>query len=371
MRRKPIYLLFATLVLTMSLCSCKHASSVVSEEHSDTLQLLYARNLLIIEHDDYTEVQIANPWSSGTIMQTYEIRQPFTHAAIFIAAHAALIDELGCLDAIAGVCEPEYIADKNIHEGISKGSIANLGSAMVPDKESIINLSPDAILLSPFENVGSYSNLEQLGLPIIQCSDYMEPTALGRAEWIRFYGRLFGCAELADSLFDSIAQRYHTLCEAVAADSTGTSPTVMFDTRNGSAWYMPGGQSTLASLVRDAGGSYIFADDTHSGSIPLSFETVFDRGQDADVWFIRYSSSLPLTLSQLRSMYAPYAKFKAFNHNGIYACNNKDLIFYEETPFHPDRLLHDFIKILRPQALSSFDENEGLRYFQPLSSVLR
>lgn len=354
------------LVLLFAVGGCKHPATVSHEERSDTLQLRYAKNLLIIEHDGYTEVQIANPWSAGSVMQTFEIRQPSTRAAVFIAAHAALIDELGCLSSIAGVCEPEYIADGHILDGIRKGTIRDLGSAMVPNKEAIIDLSPDVILLSPFENVGSYSHLEQLGIPIVQCADYMEPSALGRAEWVRFYGRLFGCAERADSLFESVCRRYASLCRAVEADSTARAPSVIFDTRNGSAWYMPGGQSTLASIVRDAGGKYIFDDDEHSGSIPLSFESVFDRGQDADVWLIRYSSPYSLTLSQLRDTYAPYAKFKAFRDNNVYGCNNRNLLFYEETPFHPERLLHDFVRIFRPQALAEEQPLEGLRYFQPV-----
>ena len=364
MRRKTILLCLLCIVGLLSLSSCRHSHTSVQEDVADTLALQYARNLLIIEHADYTEVQLANPWEKGAVMQTYEIRQPFTHAAVFIAAHAALLNELGVADAISGVCEEEYIACPAIHERIAEGRIARLGSAMVPDKEAIINLSPDAILLSPFENEGTYGNLEQLGIPIIQCADYMEPTALGRAEWMRFYGRLFGCAERADSLFESVVSTYHALCEAARADSIHSSPSVMFDTRNGSAWYMPGGESTLATIVRDAGGSYIFADDTHSGSIPLSFEAVLDKGQDSDVWFIRYSSPTEFTLGDLYDMYAAYAKFKAFQEESIYGCNNADLIFYEETPFHPERLLKDFIQVLHPAA---WNDTEELRYFRKLA----
>ena len=115
------------------------------------------------------------------------------------------------LDAIIGVCEAEYIANPRIRESLAAGCITDIGSAMTPDRERIIGLNPDIILLSPYENASTYGNLESLGIPIIQCADYMETSALGRAEWMRFYGRLFGKGREADSLFTAIESRYYTL----------------------------------------------------------------------------------------------------------------------------------------------------------------
>ena len=45
---------------------------------------------------------------------------------------------------------------------------------------------------------------KELDIPIIECADYMETSALGRAEWMRFYGLLFGVAPQADSLFAEV-----------------------------------------------------------------------------------------------------------------------------------------------------------------------
>ena len=83
---------------------------------------------------------------------------------------------------------------------------------MNPDMERIIDLHPDAILLSPFENSGGYGRIEKLNIPIIECADYMETSALGRAEWMRFYGLLFGAAPQADSLFAEVDSCYSDLC---------------------------------------------------------------------------------------------------------------------------------------------------------------
>ena len=55
-------------------------------------------------------------------------------------------------------------------------------------------------MLSPYENSGGHGQVEKLKVPIIECADYMETSALGSAEWIRFYGLLFGQPHKADSI---------------------------------------------------------------------------------------------------------------------------------------------------------------------------
>ena len=55
-------------------------------------------------------------------------------------------------------------------------------------------------------------------------------------------------------------------------------------------------------------------------------------------------------------------QFKAFREKNVYGCNVELSPFYEETPFRPDWLLNDFIRILHP-------ELEGLaplRYYKKL-----
>ena len=68
-----------------------------------------------------------------------------------------------------------------------------------------------ALLLSPFENSGGYGKLDELKIPIIECAEYMETSALGRAEWMKFYGILFGCKQTADSLFKVVEHNYLSL----------------------------------------------------------------------------------------------------------------------------------------------------------------
>ena len=364
--RKLLFFLFAAFLLAQFI-ACRGNLQVASPD-TDTLSLRYAQYLTLIEHAGYTEVQISNPWKEGKLLQKFVIPEskassPYRRVVIFTTTHANLIEELGAIDIIAGICETEYIANHRLCGALHEESIWDLGSAMTPDRERIIALNPDLILLSPYENASTYGNLEALGIPIVQCADYMETSALGRAEWMRLYGRLIGKAREADSLFAAIEADYNALQALADSIVSEQRPTVLFDTKNGSAWYVPGGRSTMGQLIADAGGRYVFADNTKSGSVPLAFETVLDRGEQADVWLIRYNNSRQrMALVDLGTMYQPYRLFKAYRNGEVYGCNSAELTFYEETPFHPERLLRDYMYIFHPSLLPS----HTLRYFHRL-----
>lgn len=367
-----------TLVLLLSACGGRSKTSSVSTEGGDTIALGYADNLSLIDYKDYTIAKLRNPWDTVYTLHTYIlvdkdktvpenlpegtlVRTPLSKVVVYSSVHCSLINQLGSFDSIGGVCDLQYIKLPEVQEGCRKGSIIDVGNGMNPDIEKIIDMHPDGILLSPFENSGGYGRIEKLNVPIIECADYMETSALGRAEWMRFYGLLFGKTQEADAAFAEVEKEYNALKEQVAALSA--APSVISELKDGSAWYVPGGKSTSARLYADAGANYIFADDEHSGSIPLAFETVFDKGESADYWLIKYNQATDKTYKELQKDYAPYAGFRAFKEKKIYACNTNHTPLYEEFPFHPEWLLKDLIKIFHPSLLDGYE----LRYFTKLA----
>ena len=137
----------------------------------------------------------------------------------------------------------------------------------------------------------------------------------------------------------------------------------MCELKSGSAWYVSGGRSTTGKLYADAGADYVFASYPNPGGVPLSFETVFDKAQDADVWLMKYNHPTDKTYQSLQEDYAPYANFKAFKDKNIYYCNTAYRPYYEDFPFHPDRVLKDLIKIFHPSLLPEYE----LKYFSKLA----
>lgn len=444
--------IFGALLTLLVLTACQGGKTTAGEaEEGDTLKMEYAKLLTIVKHGEkgtasldedaesaeyqYAEVNVANPWKVGALLHRYilipkgkegdetvarlalqrtsgmgcttdTVRTPVERSAIFIAPHCQLMYELGCQQAIRGVCDLNYInisdvrkraasAGKASSGNASAGnSIVDCGSSMAPDIERIIALKPEAILVSPFENSGGYGKLDKLHIPIIEAADYMESSPLGRAEWMKFYGMLFGkdknisttaagkaseaaagkasgaaagkaseaavgkaseatagkaseatlpasCELRADSLFAQIEKEYLDLKAEAGKLPKGLS--ILTERKTGNVWYVPGGQSTIGILLKDANARYIFSDDKHSGSLPMSPEQILAKGSQVDVWAFKYFGGAPLSQVQLLQEYDGYKALAAFNRGNIYQVDTSTVPYFELTSFHPELLLREFI----------------------------
>ena len=434
---RNIYI-FGALLALLVLTACQGGKTTAGEaEEGDTLKMKYAKLLTIVKYGEkgtassdkdaedaeyqYAEVNVANPWKTGTLLHRYilipkgeegdktvtrlalqrtsgmgcttdTVRTPVERSAVFIAPHCQLMYELGCQQAIRGVCDLNYINIPDVRkraasagkassgnassENASSGnasaqnSIVDCGSSMAPDIERIIALKPEAILVSPFENSGGYGKLDKLHIPIIEAADYMESSPLGRAEWMKFYGMLFGkdknisttvagkalttvagkaseatlpasCELKADSLFAKIEKEYLKLKAEAGKLPKGLS--ILTERKTGNVWYVPGGQSTIGILLKDANARYIFSDDQHSGSLPMSPEQILAKGSQVDVWAFKYFGGAPLSQVQLLQEYDGYKALAAFSRGNIYQVDTSTVPYFELTSFHPELLLREFI----------------------------
>jgi len=370
-KKKAFFLLLTALLL----CACGHRTDAPGDQ-ADTVAFRHAALLRVERTDSYAVADVRDAWHAGKLLHRYIlvprsrplparlpegtlVRTPLRRAVAFTSVHAGLLAELGRTEALCGVCDAEYITLPAVKEAMARGEIADLGPAMRPATERIIAAKADALLVSPFENAG-YGAIGKLGVPLIECADYMETSALGRAEWMRFFGLLFGCEARADSLFGEVESRYRALSRR--ALGCKSRPTLLCDRKDGAAWYVPGGESTLGKLYADAGARYLFADRRTSGSVPLSFETVYATAREADLWLLKYGHTESLDYELMRRDFAPYARFRPWRERRIFACNTFKTPYYEETPFHPERLLADIVAILHPEALPG----HRLRYYKPL-----
>lgn len=401
------YLLWALLALAIT--SCQGGKTVAGDgDGGDTVKMKYAQLLTIVkhggeyaEHDgEYAEVTIANPWKEGTLLHRYilvpkgeegnktvarlamqrsagarcvtdTVRTPVENSAVFTSPHCQLLYELGCGQAIRGVCDLDYINIPDVKKRAasagnhgSSSAIADCGSSMAPDIERIIALKPEAILVSPFENSGGYGKLDKLHIPLIEVADYMETSPLGRAEWMKFYGMLFEKSDAkdskteissskagifqskADSLFAKIEKEYLNLKAAAKKLPAGLS--VLTERKTGSVWYVPGGQSTIGILLKDANARYIFSEDQHSGSLAMSPEQILAKAKNIDVWAFKYFGGKPLSRSQLLQEYAGYKSLAAFGSSRIYQVDTSREPYFEITSFHPEVLLREFILLSHP-----------------------
>ncbi|MFI3301700.1 MAG: ABC transporter substrate-binding protein [Rikenellaceae bacterium] len=354
------------MLVVSTLLGCANHSPLSKGERES---MHFAQGIEITHYADYTKVEIRNPWDTTRLMKRYllvsrdeerlptnmesgeVVRIPVRRAAIYSSVHASIIEMLGQEDAIVGVCEVQYIDSEVLQGRIRRGEIANLGESTSPNIERILDTESEVIISSPFKDTG-YGAAEKLGIPIIEGADYMEQHPLGRVEWIRFYGMLFGADSMANAIYDQTSREYIKLKEL--AQNTPHRPTVFSDTKYGGSWFVAGGESYSAVLFNDAGADYIFKDDSGSGSIQMSFEQVLDRAIDADFWLIKYYGKDNMSYQSLSSEYEPYANFGAFKRRRIYGCNTSAIKYYEQTPMHPHHLLRNLIHIFHPELLPDY-----------------
>ncbi|SEG26567.1 ABC transporter substrate-binding protein [Parabacteroides chinchillae] len=339
-------------------------------------KIQYSQGYTIERYSDYIVAELRDPWDTTRILQRYLlvdrnkdvpggmpkgtiVRIPLKNIVVYNSVHSSIVELLDAAENIVGACESRYMDTPIIRERLDKGVIADLGEATAPNIEKMVEIGSEVILASPFRNSG-YGPAEKLGIPILECADYMESTPLGRAEWLRLYGLLLGREDLADSLFRATESNYLTLSKL--AEGVQHRPTVFSEKRFGSTWHIPGGASYMAHFFKDAGADYMFTDLPGAGSTPLAFETVLDKAIHADIWLIKYNQPDDMTYAGLRAEYTPYENFDAFKKKNIYACNTGSVPYYEEFPMHPDYLLKDLVWIFHPELLPDYTP----RYYKKL-----
>lgn len=358
-------LIFITLLLLSSCHSMRQGKQDLDQHTSQYASLL---NLHETE-DDYTLVQIFNPWQPSQVEVQYLLvpandakwndisetkakenygdltilRTPLQRITLTSSCHAYLLDELRALDYISVMCDTGYVMAPSVHRWMHDGLAFDGGSSMAPNNEILLAAQTDAVWISPYENA-STSTLSHLPLTLIYCADYMETSPLARAEWMRFYGRLVDKGHEADSLFRCIETRYDSLISVSHADTIKARRTLLAELPYGPTWYVPGGCSTSSLLYQDAGYDYLWSQDNHAGSLSLSPEAVLAKAIDCDRWIFKYmNTDGDWTLNDFLAQNPFYGQFKAAKIGEVWGCNTSYSDFFDVTPFRPDILLESLI----------------------------
>lgn len=367
---KSIFAICITLLAALLLFGSCRGSNCKIEVHGDTLTV-ESQLLTIVDCGEYIVADVRNPWDANTqLLDRYVlvpkgytanlpegivVAVPLQSSVVYSSVHGGAIAELQAVDAISGVADKEYFIAKDVAERICSGQIADVGNSMSVSIEKIVDLAPDAILMSPFQNKESGA-ITKIGTPVVQCVDYMEQTPLGRAEWIKLLGILYNRRSKADSIFETVSAEYAQLCDyAVQLDDTPIA--LPEQPMPSGVWNVPAGESYMAKILCDAGANYPWADRRGVGSLNLDAAMVFDKAGNADYWVIR--SFGQLSLADLQSANPLNQHFKAFKSGNVYVCNTSESPLFDEFPFHPEKLLREYIKIFHPTALPDYQ----LRYF--------
>lgn len=332
--------------------------------HADAFTVEYFNNYKLVtiltpwqnadETFEYVLVQCGTPVPEG-YDDSQIIEVPVQSIVTMSTSMLPHLDMQGVVDRLVGVDSTLFISTPSVLERVEAGEIAEIGGGGgfgEVNVEVLLELDPDLIMTQQFSpGSGSMSSMQEAGLPVVINSDFVDTSPLGQAEWGKYIALYFNTEAQANEAFEGVVERYEDLT-ALAAE-TDERPTVFAASAFQGTWYMPAGDSTVAQLLRDANADYLWSDETGT-SIPLDFETVFERAAGADYWV--NLNQFWTTFDEALADDERYSDFAVFESGNIYNNNgrpnpNGGNDYFETGVANPDMLLADLIAILHPDLL--------------------
>lgn len=312
-------------------------------------------------------IEVRNPWqgASGVSERIFlasegektpdgfagqSVEVPVRNVAVLSSSFVAMFDAVGETERIAGVSGLDYITNPKVRAAALGGRTVEIGYESNINFEALLAKHTDLVLLYGIsgEERALTSKLRELGIPYIYIGDYVEPSPLGKAEWIVAIAALCGKQAEGERAFAQIAQRYEAVRAQYAADARAERPRVMLNTPYRDTWFMPSVRSYAVKLIEDAGGEYLYPENTSTSSVPISLEQALLLASKADVWL---NVGQCATLDELRRANPKFADVPAVRNHRVYN-NNKRVTptggsdFWESGAVAPDVVLRDMAQIL-------------------------
>jgi iron complex transport system substrate-binding protein len=364
-----ISLLCSLFLLTIS---CKKEILKENKKTSSESKIKYAKGFDIINDNGEKKLIMKAAYQNSKAIFEYEIKKktpnaivnyenkiieiPIQEIVVTSTTHIPMVELLQEETAIVGFPFAKYVSSEKTRFLIDEGKIREIGKENSLNTEILLDLQPELVVGYSVSSADkSLTTIKKAGIHVIYNADWLEKTPLGRAEWIKFFGILFDKEKQADSIFKEIESNYLE-AKKIAFTSTKKSTILSGAIMSRDIWNLPAGDSFVAQFLKDANLDYLWKNVKGKGSLSLSFESVFEKGKEADFWIAPgYFSSKDELLESNKI----YAEFDAFKNDKIYTPTLKKgktggVIYYELAPTRPDLVLKDIIKITQPELLPNY-----------------
>lgn len=370
MIRRTSYLLLVccTCCLLNSCFQARQPEAIATNFGSN--EVGQAKGFTLQRNGDIIRIAVTDPWDTLKALATYylvkdpqtpipndgkKVVVPIRRMVTTSTTHYEPISLLGELNSIVGICNHERTYNATLKKAYADNKVKGLGDNTHINRETLISLRPEALMVSRYSaSDQSLATIERDGHLLLYNQEWQENTLLGRAEWIKFIGAFYNKTELADSIYNAIETKYNQL--KALTRQVEKKPKIMSGCGYQGTWYVPGGQSYMADLYRDAGADYFYTADKNAGSLPLSLETILTNFQNAEYWFGAQES----TLAEVEAAEPRITRLSSFKKGTIYNFNrrsgaNGSSDFWEGAISHPDLLLSDVIAVLHPEILPNHE----------------
>ncbi len=280
------------------------------------------------------------------------LQQPLDDIYLTATSAMCLADALDCITHIRfSGTKPEDWAIPAAVEAMKQEEMLYAGKYREPDYELLLKEGCDLSVQSSmiFHAPEVREQLSALGIPVfIDYSSY-ETHPLGRSEWIKVYGEIFGKSDAADQLFSAQA----SIPQSLTKPKKETTAAFFYINAAGQAVTRKSGDY-VTQMITIAGGTNIFSNlgdsENASSSVTLEMEEFYTKAKDAD--FIIYNSTIAGEVNSISELIAKnplLADFKAVQNGNVW-CTTENL--FQET-MQLGTVISDFNRIFTGQTASS------------------
>jgi iron complex transport system substrate-binding protein len=346
---------------------CKEGTKKEIPKVNSKNEIQYAKGLEIYKYNGYSILKVTKPWPKAKAIFTYILQEkngkipdslkkftiipiPIKSIVVTSTTHIPALELLGVENTLVGFPNTDFISSEKTRKLIDTGKIREVGSNETLNTEVLIDLQPDIIVsFGLTDSNPTLDNLQKSGLKVMLDGDWTENSPLGKAEWIKFFGALYGLDSKANSIFSNIEKEYLNTLE-IAKKAT-SKPTVLSGSLYQEQWFVPQGECWASLFLKDAQSNYLWSATKGTGSLSLSFETVLEKAQNADFWIAPGDFS---SLKEMSDSNPHYCEFTSFKNKKVYSyALNKGAkggtLYFEWSPTRPDWVLKDLIKIFHPE----------------------
>ena len=295
-------------------------------EHAQGFDVLYYGNCRLIRiygSGDFLLVPEKEQPPEGLPEDITVIKQPVGCSYIASTSVMDLIRQIGAMDCVklAGLDANDWSVEEAA-DRIRDARMVYAGKYRSPDYELILSAGCDLAV----ENTMIYHDpqvkekLEDLGIPVMVETSSYESDPLGRLEWIKLYGVLFGREKAADEYYSGAKNRIMGVSESPNSD---LSVAVFYVTATGMINVrMPG--DYITKMIEMAGGVYVPDSDTVKnrtgmGTLNMQAEDFYAAAADADV--LIYNGTIDGDVDSVEDIAAKgaiFSKFRAVQDGKVY-----------------------------------------------------
>lgn len=293
-----------------------------------------------------------------------QLRIPLERIACMSSTHVGMLLALEEAGRIAAFSSKDHLYDQDIRERMEAGGIEAIGMQRSVNTEKLVSIKVDLLLDN---GMGKGTNGEdkirrKAGIPSIDILAWKEADPIARLKWLRVFGALTGKKAKADSLIEHRKSRYDSIASLI--DGRERNPEVLCNAPHKGTWHIPGGESYMTGMIRDAGGKQPWPEDEATGGVPKSLEEVIAKGGDANIWLNPGQAD---DLEGLLSMDKRISRIEAFQKREVYKNDRRKIEgggndHWESGIVHPEIILADLAQIFQPDLFP----NRELCYYREL-----